>query len=35
LACALFLDPDVNQLVFLTLDRRQREVAKAVGFRVA
>ena len=32
LACALFLDPDANELVFLTLDRRQRDVAKSIGF---
>ena len=35
LACALFLDPDANELVFLTLDRRQRDVAKSIGFTVA
>ena len=34
LACALLLDPDANELVFLTLDTRRREVAKAIGFRV-
>jgi hypothetical protein len=34
LACALFLDPDANELMFLTLDKRQRAVAKAIGFPV-
>lgn len=35
LACALFLSPDPTQLAFLTLDRRQAEVAATLGFRVA
>ncbi len=34
-ACALFLSPDPTQLAFLTLDRRQAQVAAALGFRVA
>jgi len=34
LACALFLSPDPTQLAFLTLDRRQAEVAATLGFRV-
>ena len=33
LACALFLDPDAQELAFLTLDRRQQEVARQLGFR--
>jgi predicted nucleic acid-binding protein len=32
LACALFLAPDGRDLAFLTLDRRQREVAERLGF---
>lgn len=32
LACALYLDPTASELIFLTLDTRQREVAQAVGF---
>jgi hypothetical protein len=32
LACALFIDPDAGELSFLTLDRRQGEVAAALGF---
>lgn len=32
LATALWLTPDPSELVFLTLDRRQREVATALGF---
>jgi hypothetical protein len=35
LACALYLSPDPTELTFLTLDRRQAEVASALGFRVA
>jgi predicted nucleic acid-binding protein len=31
-ACALFLAPDPGSLVFLTLDRRQKAVAAALGF---
>lgn len=34
LACALFLAPDARNLAFLTLDVRQKSVAKALGFRV-
>jgi predicted nucleic acid-binding protein len=34
LACALFLDPSASELVFATLDGRQRAVAKALGFRI-
>lgn len=33
LAAALYLAPDPSELTFLTLDRRQRDVALAVGFR--
>ena len=32
LACALFLVPNANDLSFLTLDRRQKEVASQLGF---
>ncbi len=32
LATALYLSPDPHQLLFLTLDQRQREVAAALGF---
>jgi len=32
LATALYLAPDPSELVFLTLDDRQREVATALGF---
>ncbi len=32
LANALFVAPDTNGVVFITLDRRQREVAAALGF---
>lgn len=31
-ACALYLDPTAAELVFLTLDTRQRDVAAAAGF---
>ena len=33
LATALFLSPDPSELTFLTLDARQGEVARALGFR--
>ncbi len=33
-ATALFLAPDPRQLTFLTLDVRQRAVAKKLGFKV-
>ena len=33
LATALYLAPDPRQLTFLTLDTRQRAVARALGFR--
>ena len=33
-ATALYLSPDTNQLTFLTLDAKQRGVAKEIGFRV-
>jgi hypothetical protein len=34
LACALFLRPDVNDpLFFLTLDGKQGEIARSLGFR--
>lgn len=32
LACALFLAPAGNGMVFLTLDKRQTQVASALGF---
>lgn len=35
LACALFLAPNPKDLAFLTLDQRQRDVAKSLGFRVS
>ena len=34
LATALFLAPEPRQLTFLTLDVRQRSVAKQLGFKV-
>lgn len=34
LATALYLSPNPSELVFLTLDGRQRDVAVALGFRV-
>ena len=34
LATALVLSPDPRQLTFLTLDAKQRVVAKTIGFRV-
>jgi len=33
LATALYLSPDPSELTFLTLDERQAEVARALGFR--
>ena len=33
-ATALYLTPDPGETTFLTADKRQREVAAAVGFRV-
>ena len=35
LACALFLAPNPKDLAFLTLDQRQRDVAKNLGFRMS
>ena len=32
LACALFLAPEPTDLAFLTLDKRQEEVARRLGF---
>jgi hypothetical protein len=32
LACALFLAPEPKDLAFLTLDRRQEEIARKLGF---
>ena len=32
LACALLICPDASPLTFLTLDKRQRQVAKRIGF---
>ncbi len=34
LATALYLAPDPAELTFLTLDLRQRDVARALGFMV-
>lgn len=34
LATALYFSPDAGDISFLTLDERQRGVAKALGFRV-
>lgn len=34
-ACALFIEPEPRELVFLTLDRRQRDVARKLGFRTS
>jgi len=34
LACALYLSPDTSELEFLTLDKRQADVAAAMGFLV-
>ena len=34
LATALFFSPDAAKISFVTLDARQRDVAKALGFRV-
>lgn len=33
LACAVYLDPTVEEISFLTLDGRQRDVAERLGFR--
>jgi len=33
LATALYFSPDAADISFVTLDERQREVAKALGFR--
>lgn len=33
LACALFLAPHARELSFLTLDKRQRRLASALGFQ--
>ncbi len=35
LACALYVEPEPRELTFLTLDVRQRRLAKALGFPVA
>jgi predicted nucleic acid-binding protein len=32
LACALFLAPEPKDLAFLTLDKRQEEIARKLGF---
>ena len=32
-ACALFVSPDPSQISFLTLDARQEEISRAVGFQ--
>jgi hypothetical protein len=32
LACALLVAPEPGEISFLTLDRRQREIASAIGF---
>ncbi len=34
LSMAIYVTPDPTDLTFLTLDRRQKEVAEALGFRV-
>lgn len=34
LACALYLEPQPDRLVFLTLDSRQKSVASRLGFTV-
>jgi len=34
LACALVVSPDPGEITFLTLDRRQKEVARQAGFSV-
>ncbi len=34
LATALYMTPDPSQVAFITLDERQGEVARALGFRV-
>ncbi|MFQ5680201.1 MAG: PIN domain-containing protein [Gemmatimonadota bacterium] len=34
LSCALYLAEDPSELLFLTLDDRQRAVAEALGFRM-
>jgi len=34
LATALFMTPDPSKTCFLTLDHRQSELARAIGFRV-
>ncbi len=34
LATALYLAPDPGELTFVTLDRRQRDVAQTLGFQV-
>ena len=33
LASALYLTPDLREVTFITLDERQAEVARALGFR--
>ena len=33
-ATALYMSPEPGDISFVTLDRRQRNVAKALGFRV-
>ena len=33
LACALFLDPGAEEVAFITLGRRQQELAEKLGFR--
>ena len=33
-ATALYMSPDARELTFLTLDERQRSVAKKLGFKV-
>jgi hypothetical protein len=34
LACACYLSPNADELTFLTLDERQRDLAIRIGFRV-
>jgi predicted nucleic acid-binding protein len=34
LACALFLDPQATELIFLTQDNKQQKSAEKVGFKI-
>ncbi len=35
LACALFLDPSASEIMFLTADKKQQEIAKKLQFRTS